>query len=87
MAIAKLIAAIPKPVWVLSGDINSPIDWRAPIVIARIIAAGSIKPNNADWPAGDRKLVLEGFCGAAAVIGVISYANSSPDCRINCTPD
>ena len=38
-ASTKLIATIPRPVAVLSGDTNSPIDCRAPMVIIRIAAA------------------------------------------------
>src|SRR5687767_3099092 len=43
IAIAKLIVAMPRPVVVFSGETNSPIDCRAPIVIIRMAAATSMK--------------------------------------------
>ena len=41
-ASAKLIETMPSPVDVLIGEMKSPVDWRAPIVIIRIAAAASI---------------------------------------------
>ena len=41
-AMAKLMVAMPRPVWVFRGETNSPIDCRAPIVIIRMAAATSM---------------------------------------------
>src|SRR5687768_9107588 len=38
---ARLTAARPRPVWVLMLPTNRPIDWRAPIVSAKVPAAAS----------------------------------------------
>jgi hypothetical protein len=42
-ASAKLMATMPNPVAVLSGEMNSPSDCRAPIVIVRMAAATSTR--------------------------------------------
>src|SRR5262245_33532106 len=56
MAIARLMVAMPRPVCVFSGETNSPIDWRAPIVIIRIDEAITMKN--------------QGLCRAVRVMGV-----------------
>ena len=38
---ARLMLAMPSPVWVLSAPRKRPIDWRAPIVSAKVPAAAS----------------------------------------------
>ena len=45
-AIAKLTVTMPSPVDVFSGDTNSPMDCRIPIVIARIAAAETTNVQN-----------------------------------------
>ena len=42
IANAKLIATMPSPVDVFSGDTNNPIDWRAPMVITNSDAASKV---------------------------------------------
>jgi len=53
---ARLMLPSPSPVAVLSGPRNKPIDWRVPIVSAKVPAAASFVPfcafaRQRTWPA------------------------------------
>ncbi len=60
IASAKLIDTMPRPVAVLIGDRNRPVDCRAPIVIIRIAADAS--------SSGHCDRLFSWRCGVACVV-------------------
>ena len=63
IASAKLMVAMPKPVLVLIGPTNRPMDWRAPMVIIRMPAAASVMPS-APWAFRLLNMENSRFCSA-----------------------
>src|SRR3546814_6189884 len=85
MARAKLMATIPMPVELSTGLINSPNDWRVPMVIIRIPAAARVT-TSAPGCLNERNIMAP-FCRALLYPGfagfVLCHAFLDAPLRIN----
>src|SRR5512143_1252666 len=81
---ARLTPAKPSPVWVLMVPTNSPIDWRAPIVSAKVPAAAtSTQPHAGGAAAGRVSGFIVGLrCGVELAQAGVEQVVQPGDARV-----